>query len=75
MGSKGILEHLLSKKYEPEEQSPQRFLQSYRSLEAHRDDLQKKCEAKEKKRADIKASRGQIIGSNVHLEYSELIIL
>ena len=62
MGPKGDLEHLLSNKYEPEDETPQKFCHSYRTLVDHRDDLQNKFKAKEKKRADIHASRGQIIG-------------
>lgn len=75
MSTKGDFQHLLSDKYEPEDESPRKFLESYRSLEDHRDDLQKKCKAKENKRAEITASRGEVIGLNDHVEYSELIFL
>lgn len=70
-----LLKYLLSNQYEPEEESPQKFFQSYQLLASHRDDLQEKYEAKAKRRAEIEASKGQIIELNHHLEYPELIVL
>lgn len=75
MSPKSDLEYLLSKEYEPEEQSPHKFLQSYRLLADHRDDLQEQCKAKAKRRAEKKASEGQFMEFNVRIDCHELIVL
>ena len=53
------LKYLLSDKYEPSEDSPSKFRQSYNRLAEHRDELRRKVEAKDKRRAEMKKPEGQ----------------
>ena len=61
MADKEVLKALLSNKYDPAEESPSKFRQSYTRLVEHRDELRRKAEAKDKRRAEIEMSKGQSV--------------
>ncbi|CAD6593403.1 MAG: hypothetical protein ASARMPRED_007451 [Alectoria sarmentosa] len=63
---------LLSNKYDPASDSPSKFRQAYHQLAQHRDDLRTQCEAKERKRADMKQAKGQSYNRKPSIKHSEL---
>ena len=61
MDSSRNLEYVLSDKYDPAGDTPFKFRQNYIRLVEHRDDLQKKHDAKEQKRADMQKAECQCL--------------
>ena len=49
---------LLSKKYDPTDDSPSKFRQAYNHLASHGDDLREKLNGKEQRRAKSKPTKG-----------------
>lgn len=66
------LDFILSQNYNPEDDSPLKFRQRYSLLAKHRDELRKKCDAKERKRADILQAESQCLGKHPPPRSSEL---
>ena len=72
MDDKEVLKALLSNKYDPTYESPSKFRQSYTYLVEHRDELRRKAEAKDKRRAEIEMSKGQSVSrgkKNTYMNY------
>lgn len=68
------LKLLLTDRYNPAEDSPYKFRQCYTQLVTHRDHLQKQCDAKEQRRANMKHAIRQGTGSNSFPQKPELTV-
>ncbi len=58
MASTTDLSFLLSKDYDPTDNSPSRFRQAYNDLAIHRDELREKLNGKEQRRAKFNQAKG-----------------
>ncbi len=55
------LPFLLSKDYDPTDNSPSRFRQAYNDLASYRDELREKLNDKEQRRAKFNQAKGQYL--------------